>query len=151
VVAGAAASVFSAFWAGPRLPVSCSRDLGADELNEGHLGGVADAARGKLVDAGVTAGAPGKLGGLLVKKEGDGILIAHFAQRMAPEVDGVLLLRGGRGLLGLGDDLLDEGTQDPGLRERGLDATMAMSEAARLESMAARCSRVTPRDWRCLR
>ena len=32
---------------------------------------------------------------------------------------------GGRGLLGLGDDLLDEGTQGPGLRQRGLDAAMA--------------------------
>ena len=70
------------------------------------------------------AGAHGELCGLLVEEEGHGAFVANVLEGHAAEMEGVLLLSRGRGVLGLGDDPLDEGTERLGLGQRGLDATV---------------------------
>ena len=95
-----------------------------DELDDRHLGGIADALRAELVDAGVTAGAVGELGRLLVEEERDRRLVANVLEGHAAEVETIGLDLRRSGVLGLGDDLLDEGTKGLGLRHGGLDATV---------------------------
>src|SRR5690606_23189383 len=97
--------------------------IGLHELDEGHFAGVAEAGA-ELVDAGVAAVAVGELAVLFIEKQRDRILVADVGQGQATQMNRVLGLGFGRGFLGLGDDLLDEGTQGLGLAQRGLDATV---------------------------
>src|SRR5580692_4500455 len=82
-----------------------------DELDQRHFGGVAEALRTELVDAGVAAGAVRELLVRLVEEKGHGVLVADVAQDQAAQVHGVLLVGLHRGILGLRDRLLDERAQ----------------------------------------
>jgi hypothetical protein len=68
----------------------------------------------------------------------------------AAEVEGVLLLGLRRGLLGLGDDLLDEGTEGLGLGQRGLDATVLDERGGHVGQHRLAVLAVTPREAWCL-
>ena len=88
------------------------------------VGGVAAALLAQLINAGVATRTIGELLALLIEERSDRGFVAHIAESEAAEVQLVLLLGGDRGLLGLGDDLLDERTQGFCLGQRGLDSAV---------------------------
>ena len=83
--------------------------------------GIASGTWSEFVDAGVTTGTIGEVLVFLIEEKGDRILVAHVGQGQTTEVNSVLLVGLQRGFFGLGDDLLDEGTEGFSLREGGLD------------------------------
>ena len=98
--------------------------VGLHELDQRKFGGVTLALRAQLVDAGVTAIAVREFLVGFVEQLGDRGFVADIRQGETTQMDSVLLLGFRRGLLGFGDNPLDERTKGLGLCKGGLDATV---------------------------